>query len=307
MAQLPRTAKSGSDWTANELAAYNITFVPWNKQEFGTIVFPDPAELSLAGLMTAETRQDAADKKTRQLLRYLDLAMDPKVGQDAAVDNFAADLLRGLDYDNENRIVFIRHAIPFLICGGNSVAQIDVCTIDDNDVLLLLQKDKTLTSMKDPEPQVVAGAIAAFALNNRKREREIHLPLCNSIMFPCLTMVGTSPIFYKITVTALSKAVQTGSFPEIETRVLRYIPVLSRRNSGGMRPLPNRLEILRCLEVFKKFLRIYSKTGGDEQAMRSWNEDESVCKIFLEKICGGIILREIRTAECAQVIRFSAV
>ena len=68
-------------------------------------------------------------------------------------------------------------------------------------------------------------------------------------------MVGTSPIFYKITVTAaLSKAIQTGSFPEIETFVLRYIPALSSRNSEGMRPMPNRLEILRCLEAFKKFL-----------------------------------------------------
>ena len=99
--------------------------------------------------------------------------------------------------------------------------------------------------MKDPEPQVIAEAIAAFALNNRKRERELHLPIRNSIMFPCLTMAGTSPVFYKITVTAaLNKAVRTGSFPEIETRVLRYVPALPRGNSEGMRPLPNRLEIL---------------------------------------------------------------
>lgn len=109
--------------------------------------------------------------------------------------------------------------------------------------------------MKDPEPQVIAEAIAAFALNNRKRERDLNLPLCNSIMFPCLTMVGTTPVFYKITITAaLSRAVQTGSYPETETRVLRYIPSLPRRNSEGMRPLPNRLEILRCLEAFKIFL-----------------------------------------------------
>jgi hypothetical protein len=256
MAQLLRTAKAGSDWTVNELAAYNITVVPQNKEEFfGSIDLPDPAEPSLVGFMTAETRHDAVDKTTRQLLHYLDLAMDPKIGQEAAVDNFAAELLRGLNYDDENRIVFIRHAIPFLICGGNSVAQTDVCIMDDNEILLLLQEDKRLTSMKDPEPQVIAEAIAAFALNNRKRERDLNLPLCNSIMFPCLTMVCTSPIFYKITVTAaLSKAVQTGSFPERETRVLRYIPALPRRNSEGMRPLPNRLEILRCLEAFKKFL-----------------------------------------------------
>ncbi|KAH9979646.1 hypothetical protein BJV74DRAFT_888074 [Russula compacta] len=256
MAKLLRTAKSGSEWTANELAAYNITVVPQNKDEFfETIDFPVPDEPSLAGFMAAETRLDTEDKKTRQLLYYLDLAMGPKIGQEAAVGNFAAELLRGLDYDGANRIAFIRHAIPFLICGGNSLAQTDVCIFDDNEILLLLQEDKRLTSMKDPEPQVIAEAIAAFALNNRKRERDLHLPLRDSIMFPCLTMVGASPMFYKISVTTtLSKAVQTDSFPEIETHVLRYIPALPRRNSEGMRPLPNRIEILRCLEAFKRFL-----------------------------------------------------
>ena len=256
MADLRRTAKSGSDWTANELCAYNITVVPQNKQEFfSTVDFPDPAEPSLAGFMTAETLEDAADKEGRQLLRFLYLALDPKLGQEAAVENFAAQLLTGLDYDDEDKIVFIRHAMPFLICGENSVAQTDVCVMDTHEILLLLQEEKRSTIMKNPEPQVIAEAIAAFALNNRRRERDLNLPPRDSIMFPCLTMIGTSPIFYKITVTAaLSKAVQTGTFPEFETRVLRYIPSLPRRNREGMRPLPNRLEILRCLEAFKRFI-----------------------------------------------------
>ncbi|KAI9462863.1 hypothetical protein BJY52DRAFT_1255659 [Lactarius psammicola] len=256
MAQLLRTPKSGRDWTANELWAYNITVVPQSKELFfGTIDFPDPTEQSLEGFTAAETRQDVADKRTKQLLHYLNLATGPKIGQEAAIDNFAAELLKGLEYEDENRIVFIRHAIPFLICGVNSVAQTDVCILDDNEILLLLQEDETLTSMKDPEPQVIAVAIAAFALNNRKRERNLNLSVCDSIMFPCLTMVGTTPVFYKITITAaLSKAVQTGTYPETETRVLRHIPALPRRNSEGMCPLPNRLEILRCLEAFKKFL-----------------------------------------------------
>ncbi|KAH8978016.1 hypothetical protein EDB92DRAFT_1937702 [Lactarius akahatsu] len=192
MAQLRRTPKSGNDWTANELCAYNIT-------------------------VTSETKQ---------------------LHQEAAVVKFSAQLLRGLEYDDDDSIVFIRRAIPFLTCGENSVAQIDVCIMDDNEILLLLQEDKILTSMEDPEPQIIAEAIAAFALNNRKRERDPNLPLCNSIMFPCITMAGTMPVFYKITITAaLSK---TGTYSETETR--------------GMRPLPSRLEILRCLEAFKKFL-----------------------------------------------------
>ena len=189
MAQLIRTAKSGSDWTALELRAYNITVVPQSKEEFfGTINLPNPAELSLVGFMTTETRQQAADNNMRKLLHFLDLAMNPKVGMETAVDNFASQLLQALGYDDESRIVFIRQSIPFIICGANSVAQTDVCVMDKNEILLLLQVDKRLTGMKDPEPQVIAEAIAAFALNNRKRERDLHLPAHNSIMIPCLTM-----------------------------------------------------------------------------------------------------------------------
>ena len=160
----------------------------------------------MVGFMATKTRQDTEDKKTKQLLHYLDLAMAPKVGQEAAVDNFSTKLLRGLDYDNANRIVFIRHAIPFLICGENSVSQTDICILDDNEILLLLQVDEKLTSMKDPEPQIIAEAIAAFALNNWKQECDLYLPLCDSIMFSYLTI-----------------AVQTGTFPEIETHVFHYI------------------------------------------------------------------------------------
>jgi hypothetical protein len=70
-------------------------------------------------------------------------------------------------------------------------------------------------------------------------------------------MVGTNPIFYKITVTAqLSTAVQQGMYPENEARVLRYISVLPRRQSLGMRPLENKVEILACLKAFKEFLEI---------------------------------------------------
>ena len=256
MANLLRSAKSSSNWTTAELDAYNITIVSQSKDEFfETNDFPDPTEPSMLGFMAHESREMATDKNTKQLLHYLDLAIYPKAGLESAVDNFAAQLLRGLEYDDNDRTVFIQQAIPFLICGETSVAQTDVCVMDKDEILLLLQEGKRLTSMNDPEPQVIAEAVAAFAINNMTRERRLNLQPRDSITFPALTMVGTTPIFYKVTVTsALSKAVQTGTYPETETRVLRYIPALPRRNSEGMRPLPNRLEILRCLVAFKRFL-----------------------------------------------------
>jgi hypothetical protein len=117
--------------------------------------------------------------------------------------------------------------------------------------------DKRLSSLKEPEPQVIAEAIAAFAANNKVRVTSLNLAPLAAATFPAITMVGTSPIFYKITVTAqLSTAVQQGTYPEHETRVLRYIPVFPRRQSLGMRPLENRVEVLACSEAFKQFLGI---------------------------------------------------
>jgi hypothetical protein len=257
MAHLIRSAKPGSDWTESELAAYHITVVSQDKQEFfGVPNLPAPARPSLVGFMTTEDRQHAADNETRKLLHYLDLALDPKVGQEAAVDNFAARLLEKLGYDDGDRIIFIRRALPLVICGVSSLAQTDICVMDDNEVLLLVQEDKRLLSVKDPEPQVIAEAIAAYAVNNKVRVGSLNLAPLTAVTLPAITMIGTNPIFYKITVTAeLSTAVQQGTYPVTETRVLRYIPVLPRRQSLGMRPLENRVEILACLEAFKQFLR----------------------------------------------------
>jgi hypothetical protein len=168
--------------------------------------------------MTIEDREHAADRETRKLLHYLDLALDPQVGQEAAVDNFAAKLLEKLGYDDDDRIIFIHRALPFLICGVPSFAQTNVCVMNDNEVLLLVQGDKRLLSLKDPEPQVVAEAIAAYALNNKVRVTALNLLPLAAVTLPAITMVGTNPIFYKITVTAqLSTAVQQGTYPATET------------------------------------------------------------------------------------------
>jgi hypothetical protein len=253
MANLLRTAKSASNWSEMDLDAYNITIVPQNKaQFFGTNDLPYPTEPSMLDFMTNESQETATDEKAKQLLQYLYMAIYPRAGEEAAVENFAAELLRALEYDDNDRIVFIRHGIPFLNCREILVAQTDVCVMnDDCEILLLLQDGKSMKA----EFQVIAEAIGTFAMNNMIRDR-LNLQPRDSITFPALTMNSTIPTFYKITVTsALSRAVQAGIYPETETRVLRYIPALPLRNSWrGMELLPNRTEILRCLEAFKRFL-----------------------------------------------------
>ena len=71
----------------------SLTIVPQNKAVFfETTDFPDPTGPSLAGFMIAKTGQKAGDKRMKQLLYYcLDLVMNPRMGQEAAVDNFAAE------------------------------------------------------------------------------------------------------------------------------------------------------------------------------------------------------------------------
>ena len=114
MANLIRSAKSGSDWTRRELAAYNITVVSQTKPEFfGVNDLPVPAQPTIIGFMAAEDRADAQEDDTKKLLFYLYLVLNPKAGQEAAVDNFMAKLLEKLGYDAGNRIIFIQRAFPF--------------------------------------------------------------------------------------------------------------------------------------------------------------------------------------------------
>jgi hypothetical protein len=129
-----------------------------------------------------------------------------------------------------------------------------------DEILLLVQEDRLLILNNAPaEYQVIAKAIAAFAANNRVRERSLNLAPLTAITFPAIVMVGSSPIFYKIAVTAeLSNAVECGTYPKNKTWVFQYIPdtpvTVYEMENWKMRPLANRVEILACLEAFKQFL-----------------------------------------------------
>ncbi|KAJ7253258.1 hypothetical protein C8J57DRAFT_1237595 [Mycena rebaudengoi] len=212
MANLIRSAKSGNEWTENELAAYNIHVHEQSLKDFFDVeVVEDLPEVqpSLGTFVTTEDRIDAPDDDTYRLLHFLDFAHIPK---GAAPLHF-------------------------------------------NDILLLVQEDKRLDNNADPEPQVIAEAIAAFQRNNFTRKRELHLPVLDQMVFPAITMYGSFPTFYKITVSAaLNDAVKTGVFPVAATTVYRHIPRLPRRNSNGMKNLANRSILLRYLEAFKRFV-----------------------------------------------------
>ena len=84
---------------------------------------------------------------------------------------------------------------------GQWVRWISVFSIthESSIILLVIQEDKTKLSAKDPKPQVIAGAVAAFQMNNCSRawvglEKRDHMSIL------AITMLGTWPIFYIIPV-----------------------------------------------------------------------------------------------------------
>jgi hypothetical protein len=124
------------------------------------------------------------------------------------------------------------------------LAQTNIC-IRHYENIILVQKNKHVTNLKNPEPQVIAEAITTFALNNKTREKK-KLWQHKRASIPTITMVGTYPTFYRISVTTqLSEAVLKGTYPPTRTRVLarvrRFSPVLHRGKYLGMQSLDNRV------------------------------------------------------------------
>ncbi|KAG2075824.1 hypothetical protein BDR04DRAFT_800932 [Suillus decipiens] len=199
--------------------SYNISIVTQSKEQFfHTALLGQTDNPLLNGFMSTLLRQDAADNETAKLLQYMELAENAG-GNEIAVYNFIAKLMEKLEYDHGNRIIFLRRKICFYVGTSTAPAQAGVCIMDGNDkIILLVHADE----LKDPEPQVIAEAIAAAY-----GYWSLHYRRLSTITFPAITMHSTYPIFYKITVTAqLSDAVRNGLYPPTETRVLRYVPDL---------------------------------------------------------------------------------
>ncbi|KAF8590122.1 hypothetical protein K439DRAFT_1644792 [Ramaria rubella] len=239
MANAIRSAKSGSSWTKADLIAYNIDVVKKGEEEF----FGSRANSPLDHVNRSFLEFDYGQRIPRnadKIIPYLDLASRSKEGQESMVDDFAKELLRSLGFESEGRLIRTRHILRMVISGQDSTAQTDVCIIDmSNTLLLLVQEDKRDENPKDPEPQVIAEAIAAFQENNKIRV-DYDVDELDRMIIPCITMIGTFPIFYLVTVTReLSECVMTAQYPSSKTIVLKHVPNV-RRKSDGMKPVGSR-------------------------------------------------------------------
>jgi len=129
-------------------------------------------------------------------------------------------------------------------------------------ILLVLQEDKTIFNLTQPEPQVIAEAIAAYQYNNKKCQTR-GLPTLDAMTIPGITMVGTRPTFYLVPVTqALSVAVVTGQYPEAPTEVVKCVTFLgpNRRSSEGMETPEYRQVAFQRLIAFKDLAKEYWQT-----------------------------------------------
>ncbi|KAJ7019067.1 hypothetical protein C8F04DRAFT_1214417 [Mycena alexandri] len=260
MANLIRSAKSGSDWTENDLAAYHICIVYQDAATFFQIPGPGlpPLVVRHPAVLSLSCPATASDEDVYHFLRTLDLAMLPSDAEESAVDDFAVLLLKELGYVPIGRILRTRKYIPLVICGENRPAKTDVCIIDDGGILLLVQEDKQQAEGGNPVPQLVAEAITAFYSNNVNREQTLGLPPLPSKVVPGITMKGSAPIFFKVPVSKeLVAAVIGGVYPATETIVYAHLPLIPRpveHWNEGMKPLDNRLIIMSCYEAFKQFV-----------------------------------------------------
>jgi hypothetical protein len=246
----PGVCRSDADQSAGYSRGADV---PKRTMQFSPTVHIDPAILSSPPSDTSLALSDIA----AEYLGYLNLAA--RAIQECFINDFAAETLKLLGFNERRTVVSTRYIIPLTICGeANRVAQTDVCLIHNPTfVLLVLVAEKTLTNRADAEPQVVAEAIAAFQFNNRKR-REHGLDPLDAMTMPCIAMTGTRPTFYLVPVTIeLSHAVITGQYPAHQTCVLRCgtVPTYTQRASAGMEDAEYRKLALKRFLAFKTLSR----------------------------------------------------
>jgi hypothetical protein len=237
MAELNRTAKSGSEWTIDELLAYRIIFKSISPIQFFSSPNPSLEHLDPAVLKAAPGTIDAQlSKQTIKFLSSLDFAIAGNYR--AYIDDFARETLYLLGFAESYMIISTRHTIPLKICGKTSeTAETNVCVVYLPRPtliipLVLVTDDSASTEGTNAEAQAIAGAVAAFQFNNNNR-KSLNLAPLEVMTIPCITLSGTSPTFYLVPVSrSLSNAVATGQYPPTQTDVLKCVTSLDD-NAGS--------------------------------------------------------------------------
>jgi hypothetical protein len=258
MTDIVRVCKSGSKWTQDDLESFNIKVLKKSEKEFFGVSLD---EVSLDGVPDGLINLEwpsIDDPESYDILRYLELAMSVVEPEESAVDNFSYELLKILKFKKAGQLIRIRKNIRLFMCGKYTHAKTDVCIIGENEIFLLVQENKFHIRFSDPEPQIIAEAIAAFQYNN-ERIKYLGSEVVREYIFPCITMIGTYPTFYKVKITKeLNEAVRSGKQLVSETLVERFDPVVDQSGYNyGMKSMRYRKRILQSFVAFRS---VYDST-----------------------------------------------
>ncbi|EDR02351.1 uncharacterized protein LACBIDRAFT_309609 [Laccaria bicolor S238N-H82] len=250
MAGLERSAKRVSQWTNNELLAFNIRV-----KDAGVEAFFNIPQLPLPTVST--TILDNLDEPPGPLLEmdYPFFAYKHYAEQPHTFNDFPMFLLKLLRYESGRRLLLVWAKDPLLMAGRRVIANTDLYLMkvgEVKEVLLIVHEDKH--SNQDPEAQVIAKAIAAFDRNNNNRVKSGLQRLPDKDIWAIVNR-RNALIFYRVHVTtALVDALAAATYPQEETMVLRFIPPVPNHElykTEGMHPLANRRSVFQCLEALK--------------------------------------------------------
>lgn len=183
---------------------------------------------------------------------------------ESGTSDFMVDLLRLMGYETETTLLRTRLSIPFKICEEYRCAKPDVALLDISRggiVQLVIHEDKSPVEAKlhvDPEPQLVASAIAASRWQGTRFYQG--KPPSETRMIPGICLKGTIPTFYKVKLAkGLGKDLFWGEYLEGKTVVYRHTPRLpdtSWEVRTGMSNMKLRGLIWRYFQAFKRFVVI---------------------------------------------------
>ena len=125
-------------------------------------------------------------------------------------------------------------------------SEADVCVMKELDDPLLVHIERSsyiaplpnAQRQQSAEPQIIAGAIAAYYQNNLRRT-QVGLPALPAVLMPGITIHGTRLLSHP-RFAPTPGALATSTYPKEETIVLRFIPPVANPEtyfSDGIRPL----------------------------------------------------------------------
>lgn len=106
-------------------------------------------------------------RRFKAVTLYLEPSSNQCPSRLTAVDDFAVAIFRARGYTRCGRVVRTRKDILFLICGEIGYFE---TVVDDNGILSLVQEDQRYFDGSNPEHQLIAKMIAAFAENDLMQE-----------------------------------------------------------------------------------------------------------------------------------------